>query len=73
MLGDKLWTAWEDRTFFHHDREDLENPQLLVACDVDDIGGHTDPRACRLGLEALAYEACGLTNCEVRIVEEGAT
>ena len=24
MLGDKLWPAWEDRAFFHHDREDLE-------------------------------------------------
>ncbi|HII40046.1 MAG TPA: DUF2088 domain-containing protein [Thermoplasmata archaeon] len=24
MLGDKLWPAWQDRTFFHHDREDLE-------------------------------------------------
>ena len=25
MLGDKLWPAWKDRVFFHHDREDLEN------------------------------------------------
>lgn len=24
MLGDKLWPAWKDRVFFHHDREDLE-------------------------------------------------
>ncbi len=24
MLGDKLWPAWQDRVFFHHDREDLE-------------------------------------------------
>src|SRR5574340_823244 len=25
MLGEKLWPAWKDRVFFHHDREDLEN------------------------------------------------
>ena len=24
MLGEKLWPAWKDRVFFHHDREDLE-------------------------------------------------
>jgi len=25
MLGERLWPAWKDRVFFHHDREDLEN------------------------------------------------
>ncbi len=46
MLGEKLWPAWKDRVFFHHDREDLER-----------LGTMPDGTAVELNARAARSEA----------------
>src|SRR3990170_3629938 len=55
MLGERLWPAWKDRVFFHHDREDLERLGTMPDGTPVELNGAAARSEVIVGLSDLDY------------------
>ena len=55
MLGEKLWPAWKDRVFFHHDWEDLEKLGAMPDGTPVELNGRAARSQAIVSLSDLDY------------------
>jgi len=55
MLGEKLWPAWKDRVFFHHDWEDLERLGTMPDGTPVELNGRAARSEAIVSLSDLDY------------------
>jgi len=55
MLGEKLWPAWKDRVFFHHDWEDLETLGTMPDGTPVELNGRAARSQAIVSLSDLDY------------------
>ncbi len=55
MLGEKLWPAWKNRVFFHHDREDLEKLGAMPDGTPVELNGRAARSQAIVSLSDLDY------------------